>query len=185
MEKSKRYKRRLWLTTALLLGAALIGLVGVDIRSGAATPVADPTGDVVAAGDSLGGSMLPALVKMISALVVVVIAIYGCVYGLKRLAGSRGRRPGEQRLLEVIETTYVAPKKTVSLVRVADKAVLIGVTESQISMLTELNAEQTAAVTARLEEKPAAGPSFSRMLSSASDQFRRLGAGKKEAVLDT
>ena len=169
----------------MLLATAVIGLAVIDINPGGAQPSADDDATVTRVGNDLGTSVLPALIKMASALVVVIICIYGGIYLLKRFTSGKTRRRGG-RLLEVIETTYVAPKKTVSLVRVADKAVLVGVTESQISMLTELDADQTAAIaTEPPEEAEATEVPFGKLLGTAADQLKRFGWGKKDTALET
>jgi flagellar protein FliO/FliZ len=184
LDRIKQKNRRTWITTGLLLAVAVVGLAVIDISPGGAQPSAAEDAAVARVGNDLGTSVLPALIKMASALVVVVICIYGGIYLLKRLmAGKTRRRRG--RLLEVVETTYVAPKKTVSLVRVADKAVLVGVTDSQISMLTELDADQTAALAAEPAEAETAEIPFGKMLHSAADHLKRFGWGKKETALET
>lgn len=123
------------------------------------------------------------IIKMISALAVVIVCVYLGIFGLKRLMGNRHRTSGGQNLLQVLETAYVGPKKTVSLVRVADKSVLIGVTDERISMLTELDAEHTAEIVSA-DEESAAGESFSGFLKAASGKFKEFRLKKSRVALD-
>ena len=128
-------------------------------------------------------TVLPSLLKMGAALVLVIACIYAGLYALKRL--MNGRRSGDPRsgALEVLETTFVAPKKTVSLVRVADKSVLIGVSDSRISVLTELDATQTAEIIAAQTIRKESD-SFKKLLTAASDRVKRIGLGRTRAALE-
>lgn len=115
---------------------------------------------------------LPFLAKMASALILVVLGIYVALYLLKRIMGGRHSGNGRNDLIELLQTVHISPKKTVSLIRVADRSVLIGVAEGQISPLAELDASETAAILERevhIETKD----SFSRMLDSALNKIRQ------------
>ena len=90
-------------------------------------------------GESLVGPML----KLILALVAVVGGIYGFLIVLRKMMGSKFSANRGNRLLDTIETTYIAEKKSVSLIRYGDKAVLVGVAENSISVLAELSKEET------------------------------------------
>lgn len=89
--------------------------------------------------ESLVGPML----KLILALVAVVGGIYGFLIVLRKMMGSKFSANGDNRLLETLETTYLAQKKSVSLIRYGEKAVLVGVAENSISVLAELNSDET------------------------------------------
>jgi flagellar biogenesis protein FliO len=60
------------------------------------------------------------LIKMLVALGVVVVCIYVGIFLLKKLVAKRHFGRSGNALLEVIETAYIDPKKSLSLVRVAD-----------------------------------------------------------------
>jgi flagellar biogenesis protein FliO len=86
--------------------------------------------------------------------------------------------------MEVLATTCVAPKKTVSLIRVADKAVLVGMTDSQMSLLTELDRDQTAEImAAQSEEKET--DRFAQLLRSVSHRIRKVSVKKSRTALET
>ncbi len=89
--------------------------------------------------ESLVGPML----KLILALVAVVGGIYGFLIVLRKMMGSKFSSNRDNRLLETLETTYIAQKKSVSLIRYGEKAVLVGVAENSISVLAELNSDET------------------------------------------
>lgn len=87
---------------------------------------------------SVTGTILPSLSRVIISLLVIVVMIYLCVFLMRRLSGGRinGNRG---KTVRVLEQTYIAPKKSVCLLKLADRLVLIGVTEAGISLLTEMD----------------------------------------------
>ncbi len=167
----------MYTTVALVLVVALSGLVmltvgdaSADNSSLAALQQKADNGEATISAQPV--SPYGALVKMIAALVVVIASIYGGLYLLNRQMKRRqfGRTGG--RSLDVLETAFVGPKKTVSLVRVADRAVLIGVTDNQISVLTELSEPETARILA--EQPQPRQETFGSLLNSAVDRVKKL-----------
>ncbi len=118
-------------------------------------------------------STLPSMFKLAAALAVVLVAIYVGIYLLKKMMGRKYTGNRTNNLLEVLETTYVAPKKTVSLIRVADKAVLIGVAENNISILSEIDSVKTKEMLASIEYEPQQD-NFTRMLKTASQKLMEM-----------
>lgn len=193
MERNKKQNRRMIITVAVIVAAAFTGLFMINVdrvaadKTTAIGSLSQPAADgqnTEPVGKSLynGGSLALSTFKMISALVVVLVCIYLGVYFLKKLMGRRSAANGRNNLLQVLESAYVGPKKTVSLVRVADRSVLIGVTDNQISILTELDAEETLAITAATVENESEG--FNRLLKTACDRFKKLHPKRNRAVLE-
>ncbi|MDH4155884.1 MAG: flagellar biosynthetic protein FliO [candidate division Zixibacteria bacterium] len=176
---------------AAILGLAFMGLLFINTDPvtadrTAASVLQEGQGQTEVTESDLSSAMatsaLPSLLKMLSALVVVVLCIYVGIFLLKRTMGRRYAGNRRNSVLEVLETTYVGPKKTVSLIRVADKAVLVGITDGAISVLAELDANQTAEITAR-ENVEKENYSFRRMLSAASQKMRSLSLTRNRAAL--
>jgi len=181
------------ISTAVILAVALAGLALININQTAAvsqtaaSAMSQATTDTTAAAETapvFETTALPAIGKMVGALVVVIICIYLAVFLLRRVTGGRFRGKGGSRLLEVLESAYVAPKKTISLVRVADKSILIGVTENSMAVLTELDADQTAVALSGSEETTTED-NFDRLFVRAFGKLRRLTPRKAEAALDS
>jgi flagellar protein FliO/FliZ len=129
-------------------------------------------------------SVVAAIAKMISALAVVIAVVYGALYLLRKLMGRRygGANGGS---LEVLQTTYVGPHKAISLVRVGRRSVLVGVTDNQISTLTELDSDETDEIVAQVDCRTAKTESFSRVFAGAVDKLKMVGLKKKQAALET
>lgn len=183
-----KQNRRTVILTSIILVVAIFGL----LATGSLTNRHDPT-----AAEALGqalqdatpaqatqsndGSPMIAIVKLLSALAIVIVALYGGLYLLKRIT-TRGRVAGAKlATLEVIESAYVGPKKTVSLVRVGKRAVLVGVTDQQITKLTDVG---EAEVSELLSSVPQAttGETFAQMFKRTTDRFREMKAEKVEST---
>ncbi|MEW5794876.1 MAG: flagellar biosynthetic protein FliO [Candidatus Zixiibacteriota bacterium] len=129
-------------------------------------------------------SVAAAVTKMISALALVIVAVYGGLYLLRRMMGRRYGGAHGINTLEVLQTTYVGQHKAISLVKVGKRSVLVGVTDNQISTLTELDAEETDEILG--ESAPAnTNESFSRVFTSAAEKLKMLRLKKKQAALET
>ena len=196
MEKSPKLKRRSQLTIVIIVLAALIGVLAINTDRAKAVKADDAVETTVVQAEtgattdtdgpiSFYTSTAPSLLKLISALVIVVVCIYVGVYLLKRLMGKKYSGNRRNNILEVLETTYIAPKKSVSLLRVADKAVLVGTSENQISVLTELDPDQTREVLAAIEPE-AVTESFGNVFKSATDKLKEIGFKRaKKTALET
>ncbi len=193
MRKNKQ-QTRLVIGLSLLLGLALIGVFMINVRPADAERGSSPF--TTAAGDqataeadtptALATSQpapLSSIIKMISALIVVLFCVYFGLFLLKRLTNRRKGKSGAGSSLEVLDTAYVGPKKSISLVRVAGRSVLVGVTEQQISMLTELSAEETDSV---LAEQPNTeiGDNFSKILSSAAGRLKDIRPLRRQPAVE-
>jgi len=185
--KTKANRRNI-IGVVVIIGVAVIGLMmlGNDpasaVRLDSAGGADSVPAESQAAPTEFVGTAMPSMLRMVSALIVVI----GCIYaGLWLLKRSMGRRfsSGSGRSLEVLETTAVAPKKTISLIRVGEKAVLVGVTDSGMTMLTELSPEQTTEILAA-QTQPVAEEGFSKALAAATGKLREFGLKRKQTVLE-
>jgi len=144
----------------------------------------DPQPSVEPAEQIQNPGIVSAVVKMVSALALVIALVYGALYMLRRLMGRRLKGSGGNGSLEVLETTYVGQHKAISLVRVGQRSVLVGVTDSQITTLTELDIEETEEILGA-STHPAKTEPFSGALSGAVERLKTFGLRKKRAVLET
>lgn len=191
-------QRRRSITTAIILAVALIGMLLITSNRPASSGIlyAQPESQTAVSTDTAkvasttstttapayqpmisASTATSSIIKMITALAVVVVCIYVGIWLLKKLTSRRYSSGRKAFMLEVLETAYIDPKKSLSLVRVADRSVLIGVTDNQISVLTELDTELTKAAM-EAASKGTQGESFSTMLKSATQKF--AGFGKKD-----
>jgi flagellar biosynthetic protein FliO len=113
-----------------------------------------------------------AIMRMILGLVVVLGAIYGVHWFLRRYGQKRGTiAPGATDAIEVVATTPLAPNRTLHLVRVGSEMVLIGATDHAISTIGTVDAHQLAT-------EPAGGsPEFQLALQGALAGTSNTNAG--------
>ena len=197
MPTPKNNSRRLLLTVGLLFIGAIIGLATLNtapvtaqqaLKTGQTETITSDKAGATVGGETVSSSpvtnmsAVSSILRMLSALVVVVICIYGAVFALKRFMGRKIAGRGSQGILEVLETAHLGPKKMVSVVRVADRSVLVGITENQITLLTELDETKTAEITAS-DAQPVVHASFGEMLKTATDKIKELSRGKPKTAL--
>lgn len=203
MQKNSGYSRRVIITLVVMAALALVGVTMIKVdpagaQSGSApgnsaSPGSSQIGDAERSAPGVADesdgtsqpSVVTAVVKMISALAVVIAVVYGALYLLRKLMGRRYGGATGDGALEILQTTYIGPHKAISLVRVGRRSVLVGVTDNQISTLTELDPEETDEITTQAERRPVRGESFSRALSGAVVKLKAVGLKKKQAALET
>lgn len=170
-----------------IIAFALLGILGINSKqavaenevSALATSVEQVQTDAEESTYSgYASSSMPSMLKVGGALAVVILSIYLGVFILKRMMGKKYSGNKKHNILEVLETTYIGPKKTISLVRVAGKSVLVASTETQISMLTEMDSEETEEILRGIEVE-IEPDAFQNMLSSASDKMKAFTNGDK------
>jgi flagellar protein FliO/FliZ len=124
---------------------------------------------------SLTDSVLPSLGRIGLSLLLIIVFIYVTVYVLRRMSGARGGRGSRGRTIQIIEQTHLSPRKSICLVKLADRAVLVGITENNINLLTEFDSSELPAEAIRTKVN---GQTFSEMLSGAAQKM----FGRGEAV---
>jgi len=90
-----------------------------------------------------GPGMWSLVAQLLLSLILIGVLLWGVLYVIKRFSRrALGGRFGGG-LVEVLERAYIAPKKAIYLVKIADKIVALGVTDSEIRVLLELPPEET------------------------------------------
>jgi flagellar biosynthetic protein FliO len=178
----------LWFAMAILVMIAGSGVPAQAQAAGqtALPPPSQADGSVAAEEaqiPSLTESVLPSLSRIAISLCVIVAIIYLTVFLLRKLSGKRiGGKKGTA--IQIIEQTYLAPKKSVCLLKLADRAVLVGITENRISMLTEMEWETLPQASIENVGRTQAG--FPGFLSDAAGKLfggkRAKGAEHESAV---
>ena len=70
--------------------------------------------------------------------------IIATVYVLKKKYGVRTNIRGKRRLIQIVDHTPMGVKKSVSLVKVPGKHLLLGLTNDRIELITEIANEDIA-----------------------------------------
>lgn len=124
------------------------------------------TGKNESVESQLGGSLLPSFGKVGLILALVIVGIYLTLTLLKRMMGRRVSSGAQGAALELVETCYLSPKKTLSYVRLGNKSALLAVTENSISSVMELDSDETSETLEMIKNKGKT-ISFTESLSKA------------------
>lgn len=81
---------------------------------------------------------LSSLVKMVSALLIVLALILLVAYLVRRFLGSRVSGWRAAPVIQLLSTTYLGPKRQISVISVGQEYLVVGVTPNQISLITRL-----------------------------------------------
>jgi flagellar biosynthetic protein FliO len=86
---------------------------------------------------------LASLLKMISALAVVLGVMLAGLWAVRKFMKKTGAGVDDERKIRVLSTRYLGPKSSIMLLDVLGSVIVIGVTGSQISMLTTITDEES------------------------------------------
>lgn len=153
--------RSVWPVAAGLLALGLIALAVVcQAEPLTASPPPLPE----------NASLLSSIAKVVGALLVVVGLMLVLLYAIKRLGLGQGRGGGGTAIA-VLETRMVAPRKYITIVRVADRCLALGVTEQTISLLADLGEEGKAAFANQGTSSPPTS-GFAALLQKSMQSWR-------------
>ncbi|MEA3416202.1 MAG: flagellar biosynthetic protein FliO [Thermodesulfobacteriota bacterium] len=82
--------------------------------------------------------LFPSFLKIISALAVTVGAMVVAAYMFKKLMRRTGGEINNKELIKILSTKYLGPKSSIMLIDVLGNIMVIGVSSSKISLLTEI-----------------------------------------------
>ncbi len=98
---------------------------------------------VLPAGDALPDTV-GLVTRMGLSLLAVIALIWGTVQILKRFS-SGSSTSGSSSRIRVLDRAYIAPKKSIYVVQIGEKALALGVSDHQMTTLTDLDLEETLA----------------------------------------
>jgi flagellar protein FliO/FliZ len=114
--------------------------------------------------------ILTAGIKMVVSLGVVLSLIFLLLYGIRKLTGQRIGNTGG-KLIHVLESHYMGVKKTITLVRVPGKVLVVGISGDRISLLETLD-EKIVHEQLPGSESKSFRPIFSERLKKLGDGFK-------------
>jgi len=109
--------------------------------------------------------LLSTVLKMITALVIVLGGLFIVFYFLRRILKRDVGGSGE-KLIRVLASSYIGVKKNISLIEVPGSILVIGVTSDNICLLTKIEDEEILNRFKRPEEE--------KRSTSFSDQLNKL-----------
>lgn len=125
--KMAHSKKKIWLTVGLTV--LFVGMFFLNLVLGHSLHAAD---------EGSGISFTAQFIKLFLVFGIIVLLIYGTIWFLNKFVYRRGNGQSPSDVT-VVSTTLLAPKKFIYLVKVFDRLLVLGVTDSQISNLTEIS----------------------------------------------
>lgn len=110
------------------------------------------------------------VVRMVLSLGVVLGLIWGAVYILQRVSGKNLQAKNTTSHIRVLDRTYLSPKKAIYVIQIGSRALAVGVTDQQITPLTDLDAAETQAAYPT-PNAPNGLPSFANLLKDVRSKF--------------
>jgi flagellar biosynthetic protein FliO len=114
-----------------------------------------------------------ALLRTVFALALVILFLVIFLFGLRWLQNQTRASSNRTHTLQIQDSMALGPKKQLYLIQVVDRVLLIGSSESSISLLLELSDEEKQKL---LDKKCGKTMSFSKALAS---QVAKLGGAHK------
>ncbi len=123
------------------------------------------------AAEAADYDLTAAAVKMIGVLAIILAALIGGVWLMKRYLPGAARRVGglSTETIELLGAFSLSPKRQLTLIKVAGRVLLLGVTDQSINLITEIDDPEELA---RLEE----GDRASQV--SFAGLIRKFGQGR-------
>ena len=113
-------------------------------------------------------------------LIVIWLAVVAMRWYVRRVNGVDGAASGRQ--LRVLETKALAPNRSLHLVRVGNRAVLLGVTPERINQLTEIDdPEEVERLTAAAAEREGSPHSLRAITGGIGDTLSWVRASRRTA----
>ncbi|MBI4531941.1 MAG: flagellar biosynthetic protein FliO [Candidatus Latescibacteria bacterium] len=115
--------------------------------------------------------------KLLVSLVLIIFLIWLSVYLIKKtsMAKGLGLQFGGSGLIEVLERSYIAPKKAIYIIKVGGKVLALGVTDTSITTLAEFSLEEAMTVYAAISTAKGEAKGFVDVMKDITERFRTKG----------
>jgi len=147
MTRIMKHKRVVVVTTAsvVVILACLLGARALN---------ADPSSaNDAAQGSDAGISGM--IAKVVLSLLLLMAILYGGVFAMRRVSTKTAGGLLKQGAIAVIHRQAIGPKKAIYVIKIAKRAMVVGVTDSQITHLADLSEEDLEAISKdRVDTKP-------------------------------
>jgi flagellar biosynthetic protein FliO len=156
--------------TVAILACLVAGIILLSIFQGPKAGAEETDAAGASAGSSaMGQDMTTMSMKIIGSVVLVVGLLYAAMYAMKRF--GPGLKPGgiRENAISVMHKRHIAPKKAIYILKIGQRSMVVGVTDSQINHLADLTEEDLESI--KVEEAPK-GSSFKEYLFGAESSPR-------------
>jgi len=121
-------------------------------------------------------NLFSSAIRMVVALSIIIAILLVIFYLTKPLLNKVGAISGKEKVIRVLANNYVGGKKVISLVSVADHLLVVGITPTNISLLTRIEDPETVERFKATRDSNYGSASFVNQFKKFS---RRLAGGSK------
>ncbi|MGD9141179.1 MAG: flagellar biosynthetic protein FliO [bacterium] len=142
--------------TMAILACLLGGIILLSLFQGPkAGSDGSPVDEAGPGSPMMGQDMRTMSMKIIGSVVLVVGLLYAVMYAMKRF--GPGLRLGgiKENAISVMHKRHIAPKKAIYILKIGQRSMVVGVTDSQINHLADLTEEDLESISA--EDAPKGG----------------------------
>ncbi len=82
------------------------------------------------------------VIKMVTALGIVLSLLFAVVFFVKKYLGRKIGLNGQEQKIRVVTSAYLGPRKSIALVEVAGEKIVVGITATNISMLSKVGRDE-------------------------------------------
>ena len=93
-------------------------------------------------------------IKVLVALGITIVLLVLALWVLKKVLRLRGSGGADGRVVEVLEIQHIDPKKTIALVRIMDRVLIVGCAENSMTGLGELTGSEIERLNLRMSTEP-------------------------------
>lgn len=127
-----------------------------------------------------GSEIGPTLLQLAGALLLIIIIIYASVWLMKRY--TVGKSPTGGELIKIIDRRHLTPKQALYVVKVGEKHILVGATESGMNKLCDVEMAPPPNTLGPLSKTAPTGSKFSQFLHQAKESLMPRTAVKESEV---
>ena len=129
------------------------------------------------------GSLDTSGIRMIASLLVVLALIAAGVFLLKKMMPYRGLAANEKYPIRVLSRVSLGQKRSICLVRIADEILVVGLTNTNISLLSKIDADEYDGRGIDVHENSADyRQSFRKMLDKIGIRDRKTSTAREEGL---
>lgn len=119
--------------------------------------------------------LMPALLKMFSALSLVVGIAFITLWAFRKLMNGRVRSRSDAKAIEIVSSKYLGSKHSIVLVNVVGHILVVGISPSGMSTLAQLDDEDSHDRLAAMDGQRGEGIPFAACLSHLASRFYSAG----------
>jgi flagellar biosynthetic protein FliO len=155
----------------ILLVTVLLGIFSPSLLAAPALQDTSRFDNILPERPSLVGLML----KLLFSLAIIIFLIWLSVYLIKKtsMAKGLGLQFAGSGLIEILERSYIAPKKAIYIVKVGGKVLAIGVTDTSMTTLAEFSLDEAMTIYSAISAAKGEPRGFVDVMKDLKERFRK------------